>query len=281
MATNLSWRPNNPRAALTRIDGLDRYQVSGDTAYYWEQESADAVVVAGGKAYADALDRRAARRRPRRPGDPHLTDHAARRHPVRHRLDAQARRHRLRRRRHGLGVGGCRQRDALLRLDRGAASAAPTATRSRSTSPKRLDAERGGLPSSAFVSSGKAFADALVAGPAASLTDGPVLLSSGPTLPAVTAAYLDSLAGGVDLFAIGGAGAASISADPRTEVVGGATRYDVAGNVAQRFFAGWQVLALADGRNWPDAASGGALMAYWQQPVLLTNGTTTLPDRHP
>ena len=61
-------------------------------------------------------------------------------------------------------------------------------------------------------------------------------------------------------------------------MVGGATRYDVAGNVAQRFFAGWgRVLALADGRNWPDAASGGTLMANWRQPVLLTNGTTTLP----
>jgi hypothetical protein len=54
--------------------------------------------------------------------------------------------------------------------------------------------------------------------------------------------------------------------------IGGATRFnvakplDVAGNVAERFFAGWDVLALAECRTWLDAASGGALMAYRDEP---------------
>ncbi len=274
--TVISWRPDNPPAYLERVDGLDRYEVSANTAYFWDADSADTVVVAGGKAYADALT-----------GGPLaalfggptiLTAPNALRPVTAAAIDRV------------LSPGG------TVYIVGGPASVSPevyTELEDRGYEVIRLggadryevavnvamklDDVRGSLPTAAFVSSGKAFADALVAGPAASVTDGPVLLSNGPVLPAVTAGYLDSLGVDAQLYAIGGAGSASIAGDPRTEVIGGATRYDVAGNVAQRFFAGWYVLALADGRNWPDAASGGTLMANWRQPVLLTNGTTTLP----
>ena len=274
--TVISWRPDNPPAHLERVDGLNRYEVSANTAYFWDADSTDTVVVAGGTAYADALT-----------GGPLaalygaptiLTAPDALRPVTADAIDWV------------LEDGG------TVYVVGGPVSVSPDVLAqltARGYDVQRIDGAnryevavnvatklddvRGSLPKVAFVSSGKAFADALVAGPAASVNDGPVLLSNGSALPTVTADYLASLGTDARLYAIGGAGAASIAADPRTEVVGGATRYDVAGNVAQRFFSGWYVLALADGRNWPDAASGGTLMANWRQPVLLTNGTTTLP----
>lgn len=142
---------------------------------------------------------------------------------------------------------------------------------------RKLDTLRGTAPRAAFVASGKAFADALVAGPPSALYEAPILLSDGPTLPTVTKNYLDAMPSDAQIFAIGGSGAQSVVADPRTEVVGGATRYDVAGNVASRFFTSTWYAGIADGRNWPDAVAGGTLMATFGEPILLTNGSATLP----
>jgi putative cell wall-binding protein len=275
--TRISWRPNNPQAALERVDGLNRYEVSANTAFFWDQQSADALVVAGGLAYADALT--GGPLAAANGGPSILTAPTTLRAETAEAIDwalkpggtiyvvggpasvsdgvlAQLGAHGW----NVTRIGGANRYEVAVNVA------------------KQLDALRGGLPTSAFVSSGTAFADALVAGPAATANDGPVLLSSGSVLPTVTADYLDSLASDATLYAIGGSGSASIAGDPRTEVVGGANRYEVAGNVAQRFFSGWGVLALADGRNWPDAVSGGTLMANWGQPVLLTDGTATLPS---
>lgn len=276
IATNLSWKPNNPKASLDRVGGLNRFEVSANTAYFWPQESADSVVVSGGWAEADALS-----------GGPlavagngpSILTHPTTLRPET--LDAIF---------WALKPGGTvyvvggtpsvsagvvyTMRQYGLNVTRiGGNDRFAVAVNVA----KKLDQLRGAKATSAFVSSGWAFADALVAGPPAVQNDAPILLSNGSKLPDVTSAYLDSLGVDASIYAVGGSGSASVSGDPRTEVVGGATRYDVAGNVAQRFFAGWWVLALADGRNWPDAVSGGTLMATWGQPILLTNGTSTLP----
>ena len=279
--TSLSWRASNPDASSERIGGADRYEVSVETALgFFGEASADAVVLAGGRAYADALT-----------GGPLaaagfgptlLTPPSALREDTFFAIDTL------------LAPGG------TVYVVGGTASVSARTVRllrNAGFTVKRLggadryevavavaeelDRLRGDLPTTAFVSSGRAFADALVAGPAAHLADGPVLLSRGGTLPAVTAEYLDSLDPQTQIFAVGGAGAASVltndAYEGRTTYLGGATRYDVAGSVADAFFGGSYTLALADGRNWPDAVSAGPVMAGWGQPVLLTNGRATLP----
>ena len=141
-----------------------------------------------------------------------------------------------------------------------------------------VDDLRGTAPTSAIVTSGSAFADALVAGPVAVQLDAPVLLSIGSTLPPETEVYLASLGASADVYAIGGSGAGSVAGDPRAQTVGGATRYDVARNVAVRFFPQVDVITLVDGRNWPDAVSGGTMAARWRMPVALANGPAAVLD---
>ena len=177
-STSMGWRPNNPPAVLERVDGLNRYEVSANTAGFWEADTAGAVVVAGGRAYADALTggplaalyggptiltapdtlrpvTAAAIDRVLPPGGrvyivggPVSVSPAVFDQLVRLGYDV-------------VRIGGADRYEVAVNVA------------------KKLDAVRGSLPTSAFVSSGKAFADALVAGPAASVNDAPVLLANG------------------------------------------------------------------------------------------------------
>lgn len=276
--TVLSWQPKNPRAFSLRVSGNDRYQVAANvSASFYETGSADGVVLAGGVAYADALTGGPLAVHQ---NGPTLLTPAAKLHPWA--LNELLR---------VLAPGGTVY---ILGGTMSVSTAVQDEIEDYGITVRRLggktrydvavnvatelDGLRGAKPRAAFVSSGSAFADALVAGPPAALFDGPILLSNGPNLPAVTKTYLDSLADDADIFAVGGAGASSVVGDPRTEVVSGATRYDVAGNVAQRFFGYTYISGIADGRNWPDAASGGTFMAGLLEPILLTNGSSTLPS---
>ncbi|NHA69224.1 cell wall-binding repeat-containing protein [Phycicoccus flavus] len=135
---------------------------------------------------------------------------------------------------------------------------------------------RGSAPATAFVTSGRAFADALVAGPAAFASGAPVLLSDGGTLPYVTRAYLQELGPQATVYAVGGSSVAALAGDQRARGVSGANRYLTAVAVAERFFPAVDVLTVVDGRNWPDAASAGALTARWGQPIVLANSRAAL-----
>lgn len=278
LPTVVSWRPSNPAAETTRIGGANRYEVAASTAVeFYDKATTNAVVLAGGTAYADALA--GGPLAVANNGPSLLTPSSGLNSATEYALKTV-----LATGRTVYILGGTAS--VSTAVENRVKSLGYTPVRLGGASrfdvavnvAKELDRLRGGAkPTAAFVSSGSAFADALVAGPPASLYDAPVLLSNGPTLPAVTKSYLDGLPAQAEIFAIGGSGAASVITDPRTEVVSGASRYEVAGNVAQRFFTGWYVLAVADGRNWPDAVSGGTLMGWLGQPILLTSGTSTLP----
>ncbi|WP_299442585.1 cell wall-binding repeat-containing protein [uncultured Phycicoccus sp.] len=275
--TVLSWEPANPVAANYRISGANRYEVAAEVAFGYPENRSKGVVLAGGKAFADALA-----------GGPlavAVDGPSLLTAPDRLRPETRAAVQ------HALEPGGTVY---ILGGTASVSSAVQTSLKNLGLRTERiggssryevavnvarkLDSLNGRpAPRAAFVASGKAFADALVAGPPSALYDAPILLSNGPTLPAVTKSYLDAMADEAEIFAIGGSGAQSVIADPRTEVVGGASRYDVAGNVASRFFTSTWYAGIADGRNWPDAVAGGTLMATFGEPILLTNGSGTLP----
>jgi chitodextrinase len=134
-------------------------------------------------------------------------------------------------------------------------------------------AERGlGAPQTALIATGGNFADAVTAGAAAAKHDGGVLLSAGDQLPPASAAYLDRHAS--EQYAVGGPAAA---AAPQATRLVGRTRYETAAAVAERFFTEPTTAGVATGVVFADALSGGAHIAVYDGPMLLSG-----PDRlHP
>ncbi len=136
-----------------------------------------------------------------------------------------------------------------------------------------------------LVADGTGFADALVAGPAASHWFGTVVLSDGARLPASTKAYLkDAMAASPEsserwMNAVGAAAVQAVASDALTagkfDSAYGRDRYETAEAVARTFFWAPSVAGVADGRNWPDAATGGVAMAHLGMPLMLVNGSTT------
>lgn len=139
-------------------------------------------------------------------------------------------------------------------------------------------------PGAAVVASGEGFADALSASSVAAREGYPILLTRGGTLSEPTRAYLEQ-AGVAQVFVVGGGGVVSdaVVAELRATVgqgsvtrIAGADRYATAAAVAQRFFPDAAAIAVASGRQFPDALAGGPHAAQRDAPILLS-GATTLP----
>ena len=140
-------------------------------------------------------------------------------------------------------------------------------------------ADRGlGHPAKVVVATGQDFADALSAGPLATIEGGAVLLSDDTHLDPTTHAYLRTA---TQLTSVGHqADQALVSAwvqnhdIPAHDLLEGADRYATSAQVAQRVIdlAGHTTrFGIATGADYPDALSGGAFMAVLGQPLILTN----------
>lgn len=132
-----------------------------------------------------------------------------------------------------------------------------------------------GGPSAVLLTTGTGFADALSAAVAAAKVGGAILLTEGARMPDATRTYLREHPG--QQYAIGGLAAA---AAPAAAPLVGADRYATAAEVAKRFFPDAEAVALATGRGFADALSGGALIASRGGPLLLTApGTLPAPTQ--
>jgi putative cell wall-binding protein len=128
-------------------------------------------------------------------------------------------------------------------------------------------AEAIGTPRGILLATGQNFPDGLTAGAAAARVDAAVLLTTGATLPPATAQYLAAHSS-LPVAAIGGPAAA---ARPSAVPVVGADRYETSTLVASTFFPGTPPIAgLASGENFPDALAGGANIAIFRGPLVLT-----------
>ncbi|GAA3735882.1 hypothetical protein GCM10022225_18190 [Plantactinospora mayteni] len=133
-------------------------------------------------------------------------------------------------------------------------------------------------PDYVLAATGADFPDALAAGAAAGSFNLPgsgssavVVLTNNKTLPAGTKTYLDRVQSTSLIFGIGVQGATATGPyDPIP--VAGDNRYQTALFAAWVFFGGTDYAGVATGVNWPDALSGGALMATINGPLLLTRG---------
>jgi putative cell wall-binding protein len=128
-----------------------------------------------------------------------------------------------------------------------------------------------GDPSEVLLATGNDFPDALAAGPAAAHVGGVVLLTDSGQLSPETAAYLSAHAKTV--YAVGGLAAES---DVKALALVGADRYGTAAMVATTFFTATTSAGIATGLAFPDALSGGALLANIDAPLLLA-APTSLP----
>ena len=135
-----------------------------------------------------------------------------------------------------------------------------------------------------MVATGDNFADALSAG----AQGYPIVLTDDKKMPAVTAAYLKSVAtpprgeATPTVYAIGGQAKAAVGAlwpsaagRPPIVALAGADRFETSFLVAREFFGAIH-LGLSTGYNWPDSLSGGTLMSNLGGPILLVDPKTGL-----
>ncbi|HTN80376.1 MAG TPA: cell wall-binding repeat-containing protein, partial [Acidimicrobiales bacterium] len=131
----------------------------------------------------------------------------------------------------------------------------------------RIASDGLGNPTTVFVADGSNFPDALSAGAAAATAHGAVLLSNGSQPVASTSSYLASR-GAVMLFAAGGPAAAAY---PTGQAIVGIDRYETSQLIASRFFPSPGTIGLASGTTFADALTGGAHIARFSGPMLLTD----------
>lgn len=135
----------------------------------------------------------------------------------------------------------------------------------------------------AYISTGRGFADALAAGPAAAKLGGPVLLTEPAWLPPATVAELTRLRP-ARIIVAGGPGVVSDSLMSALQAYSasvtrqsGPDRYSTAAAIsAATFGTNVPVAYVATGRNFPDALAGGAAAGTLRGPVLLV-GPNEIP----
>jgi len=128
----------------------------------------------------------------------------------------------------------------------------------------------------AYIATGRGFADALAAGPAAATLGGPVLLTEATWLPAATLAELQRLRPARIVVAGGPSVVSSSVVDALRAYTGsvsrqwGSDRYGTAAAIsAATFTPNVPVVHIATGRNFPDALAAGPAAATLNGPVLL------------
>ncbi|HSP60856.1 MAG TPA: cell wall-binding repeat-containing protein, partial [Ornithinimicrobium sp.] len=133
-----------------------------------------------------------------------------------------------------------------------------------------------------WVASGRTFPDALTAGPAAIVTDAPVLLTDTDALPSAIRTEIQRLAPTRILLAGGPIAvpdtvAAQLRQLAPVERVSGTDRYATALAISLRAFGPSRPgVVVASGLDFPDALSAGPLTAYTRGPIMLAR-TTSLP----
>ena len=134
-----------------------------------------------------------------------------------------------------------------------------------------------------IVATGKEFADSL----SASATKRPILLvKPNASLTGAQKAVVEKVSGG-KIYIVGGESAVStayekeLTAYAEVERVAGANRQETSKKVAETFFADADSVVVASAKNYPDGLCGGPLAAAMNVPLLLTtDGKTTVAEEY-
>ena len=148
-------------------------------------------------------------------------------------------------------------------------------------------AEHGTWSSTAVVTTGFGFADALSISPFVVATDSPVILTAADgSLPEAAQAVLANFD---DVIIVGGTGVVStatenqilgLSSHPSVSRLGGENRYATSLAIAEwctgRELLSWEGAAFATGKDFPDALTGGVLQAKTGSILLLADVDTAV-----
>lgn len=121
-------------------------------------------------------------------------------------------------------------------------------------------------PNLIVVANGNDFPDALIGGALAAAEGGVQILTDGPQLDSVGAAYLQAHPD-AEVLAIGAVAAQAI---PGAAAIAGADPFATSVAVAQQRYGATEGFALASGTNFPDALAGGAHAGRRGIPLLLS-----------
>ncbi|MHB8671731.1 MAG: cell wall-binding repeat-containing protein [Acidimicrobiales bacterium] len=130
-----------------------------------------------------------------------------------------------------------------------------------------------GDPPVILEATGRSFADAVSAGPAAIVADAAILLTDGSNEYPETDGYLAQHPGD-KTYAIGDA---SVAADPSAVPIAGTDRFETSAMVAAKFFPKPPGVSAADGLSFPDALAGGPLAGELGIPLVLVEPDGALP----
>ncbi|MGM7678199.1 cell wall-binding repeat-containing protein [Microbacterium sp. A94] len=141
-----------------------------------------------------------------------------------------------------------------------------------------------GVPA-VFVATGSNFPDALSAAAAASLVDGPLLLTPANALPKNVRAEIQRLKP-QQIYVIGGTGAVNAQVfnalkplAPKITRLGGTDRYETARTIIKSVFSTSSTALLATGRTFPDALAATGAAGLLDAPVVLVDGASSkIPD---
>ncbi len=138
-----------------------------------------------------------------------------------------------------------------------------------------------GNPEEVFLTTGLEFPDAVAASGPAAMKGAPILLTSPDELSEDTERYLaDNEESIEDIHVIGGEAAVSDGVKEEaggTDRVSGAGRWETGKAIAETFFEAPEKATLATGLEFPDALAGGVYAALNNAPVLLS-ARYKLPD---
>ena len=133
-----------------------------------------------------------------------------------------------------------------------------------------------------FIATGTTFPDALAGTAAAAAQGAPILLTTSTTLPPVTAAALSALAPS-SITILGGTAAVSAAVETQLRAyaltvtrISGPDRYATAAAIAEKVFPGRTSVFITTGAGFADGLTGGPVAGAAGQPLLLAT-TTCLP----
>lgn len=126
-----------------------------------------------------------------------------------------------------------------------------------------------------FLATGRDFADALSAGPAAADQCGVILLTENTAMSPAATKWVNA-ANPQHVVAVGGQARTAAGADATDEYVG-KDRFDTAKKVNLRYLSDRDVVGIATGYDYPDALTGAGLVANADGGLLLVR-TNEVPD---
>ncbi|WP_124726439.1 cell wall-binding repeat-containing protein [Staphylospora marina] len=153
---------------------------------------------------------------------------------------------------------------------------------------RTMDDQYGVVTDTVIVASGLVFPDALSASSPAAVYGLPILQVNKDVVPSEIKTFIQTHPNLKNFFIVGGPGTVSEtvkaelektakSRGGQVERIGGANRYEVGVNIAERFPMNQALHVFAKGTDFPDALAGGPLAARMIAPMLLTPTDSLAP----